>query len=99
MTIQQLYRKADRWIQGDWVTTKRGESLETVNDRGAACFCLDGALHKCYPRARVRRLQKAISTFETGSPAHWRLQGIIAWNDQQGRTIRDVRKVVRLAGV
>lgn len=97
MLIQTLFRKEDRWIQRDMAIDAQRRSVD-VSDPEAVCFCLAGALTRCYPDSTAR--QKAIRKISRvlARTFNWH-GGIIGWNDESVRTITDIRKVVRLAGV
>lgn len=113
MTIQSLFRRPNRWTQGELARDANGDgTIPNWQHKFAkdwtkpVCFCLSGAVDKCYgdapwqTRKRVlRRIREAIACIKGRRPNKWRNESIVGWNDVPGRTIQEIRAVVRAAGV
>ena len=106
MTIETLYRKPNTWTREEMAKDRSGEGCDAT-DSEAVCFCLLGAIDKCYPLSRDRvRVTTALYReirrargLTLRPPQSWKRTEIASWNDSPTRTIREVRKVVRQAGV
>lgn len=107
MKIQTLYRRADAWTRNEYARNALGDSCD-VDASEAMCFCMLGAIDRCYPlqRDRVRVINQVFRTVRKtlglpvrGSDVYSRRLTIASWNDQAGRTIQEIRRVVRMAGV
>lgn len=105
--IRKLFLNARHWTKGAWaryhyvpIATGCATGRYTVDSTSGAavCFCLDGAVQKCYTeRARIpvrARLRQAIrKLFPNGE------LDIIGFNDSKETTFSDIMKVVRAAKV
>lgn len=93
MTVGGIFRQASRWIQGKYSERRNGRE----------CFCMIGALSHVYHGeeydAANKRVKAAIKKLWPGDYSCGRFIGIAQWNDVYGRTIADIRSVVRLARV
>jgi hypothetical protein len=107
-TIEELYSKPARWIQGDEAGRKeKGEFALGLSATGseANCFCLYGAVQHVYREPKeqrdvVNKLALTIRAYTHRLYKNYDSIGVIIhWNDTRGRRIRDIRRVVKLAGV
>ncbi len=83
MKVQELLTR-ETWIQGDFARNKDGKVTHELDD-DAVCFCLWGALTKCYgdEAGKVRdRIYPLIG--------QW---AVFAWNDSV--TWEDVEKLIK----
>jgi len=83
MKVHELLSTRDRWTQG--ALARRSSTLQTAtHDPEAVCWCLAGAIVRCYhkPEEYWPIIKKV--TEELAIPA------IAAWNDRQGRTWKEV---------
>lgn len=105
MKIQTLFRRTSAWTQNEMARDADGLDVDP-RDPDATCFCLSGAIERCYGEATYRergrvdqRIRRAIAVEKGFDPRAWSIVSIIGWNDTPGRTITEIRRVVRLAGV
>ncbi len=99
MTVQSLFKRANRWTQG-----------QLSDGEGASkCYCFIGALEHCYRidtdtatrRQRQRFIQaksRTLSAIQALFP-YRSAYNIAAFNDHPNTTIEDVRAVARRARV
>jgi hypothetical protein len=96
MKLSTLLRAKKNWCQNADARDSKGNSVGVLNP-AAVCFCLSGALNKCYRPAGNRywkaqsKLRNAVQSIGGG--------GIISFNDNAGTTFADIKKVVKLAGI
>lgn len=98
----ELLDKSSKWTKGVNARDKNGKECN-ARQKKAVCFCLNGALNKCYPRSTTREraehaLEEACKELfprRTGK-CGWRH---IAFNDSKATTFADVRKVLKKANV
>lgn len=98
MKVKELLKTEDKWTQGYYARTKTGTFVDATN-RSAVCYCLRGAVEKCYRKAGARieaeaKLRAAIRKFTKGQCLE-----LVTFNDALGRTFEDIKKVVELADV
>ncbi len=102
MTVQSLYRRADRWTQG----------VLTRGHGNTKCYCLIGALEHKYDidgnyssrqyaryKAAKERVRKAINELFGYRSYSGVFHNIADFNDHPNTNIADVRAVVRRARV
>lgn len=85
MKMRELFSDASKWCQG-WFAKTIGGVLCSEFSEKAVCWCLSGAIWKCYPGLDsddVRR--KIVDTIHTDIPY---------WNDAKERTFEDVKALV-----
>lgn len=80
MKVYELLDTPEKWTQSVYAMDSRGRVVEPA-DEAAVCWCLSGALQRCYG--------------ETGSTQYALVADrlpltIPAWNDFMGRTYEDV---------
>ncbi len=98
MTMQELFAKPDSWCQDYLALDAAGK--ETHEDDPEACrWCLIGAFLKCHrdPETRYRlrvKLENEIQSM-TGD----KQDNIVEYNNASERTIKDIRRLVKVAGV
>lgn len=93
MKVSELLVRKENWIQGDNAVDEAGESTN-IDSPSACAWCLEGALSRCYPddddyNEAYKKLLRVIS----------QPRGLVHWNDQPGRTFRQVKAAVEAAGV
>jgi hypothetical protein len=119
MKIKKLFRAKSRWTKGTWSRDKKGVSAgipgADSSESKACCWCLMGALYKCYPPGPKRdEVEKRLLYFITKLfPRRARLR-LVEWqrkkmvpvkttlagfNDSPVTTFEEVKRVVRLADV
>lgn len=90
-----MLKSSKQWMQGAWARTKTGRETSWDN-RYACCWCVDGAIAKCYKSRDARAAARAALRRVVGVEEDWCLWG---WNDTPGRTFAEVRAAVREAGI
>lgn len=85
MKVQDLLTDEGKWIQKSIARDAQGN--RTYFDASdAVCWCLVGALHKCYLNARAQEICGQIFDKLQLAPAEW--------NDAPERTFADVRRLI-----
>lgn len=93
MKVYELLDKPEKWIQGELAKNAKGETtLPTSQD--AVCYCLMGALMKCYGNKSSiipieAKVRKALGEdqFHGGS--------YVNWNDDPQRKYEEVLALVK----
>ncbi len=93
---QELLSDPNKWTKKCYARNERGESVVS-DDESATCWCLYGALNKCYVRGEQwveahKRIENALR-IETGS------ERIVAFNDSEATTHEDLMRVLERADV
>ena len=93
MKVKELLANERHWTQGTFARDAKGQEIGALFPE-AACWCLRGALMRCYG--------------EVG-PAHWQAEnrikevlgnnGIVRFNDDESTTHADVLRVLEAADV
>jgi len=92
MTVAELLSDESKWTNGMFARDARGRSMNP-RDAEASCWCLIGAVLRCYGTnvnrciASLNRLKESIGP------------DVEAWNDAPERTFADVRRVIEEAGI
>jgi hypothetical protein len=95
MKIKELLSTPDRWTQG-WFA-KIGDFPTNVDNPEATCFCLLGALSRCYEE-RAEPIMKIRAAIHELFPEYQKYNTPISlFNDRQ--TYEDIMKVVNHADV
>lgn len=89
--VANLLRYEERWTQ---YTPARNNEKESVlpDSPTATCWCLVGAIYKCYPNQEERYLINKLVFKELGELPH-------RWNDNINRTHDDVLALVTKLGI
>lgn len=86
MTLVELFSQKGTWTQGAEARNINGERVSS-NSTTAVCFCLLGAVNRCYQNKEdYHRVNARLRT---------KLRTIIGWNDHPGRTQHDVYLLCR----
>ena len=88
-TVASLFRYEKRWIQGDYARNIEGLNTN-FGGLNARQWCLAGAIYKVYPFTWSEMMEK-IEKLIRGS--------IIHWNDNPRRTFKQVKALVKKAGI
>lgn len=73
MKVQELLSDRTKWTQNSFARDELDESAP-LNSPDAVCWCLVGALIKCYGGEQATKLQERIS-------AHLKINSVLVWND------------------
>lgn len=89
--MRELFEDEKRWTKGDSAKDITGHWINPLSDE-AVCWCLSGGLRVVYwDSTKLRQVEETLLKLCDGS--------IPAWNDDPARTIDDVRRLVKEAGV
>ena len=90
MKIKELFSDRSKWIQHDMSVDYR-RRFTAPNSNDACCWCLVGAIIKCYPEDLIQqgRVMERIR-LKIGND----YGPIYKWNDAIGRTFEDVKQLV-----
>lgn len=86
MKMHELFTGPEKWTQGTYARTRTGLSIGPECEN-AVCWCIEGALHRCYPNAIdavpiLHRLNNRV------------VADIHVWNDDPTRTFAEVRALL-----
>jgi hypothetical protein len=85
MKVKDLLSSPEKWTQQAYAKTKHGIATSS-SDPDAFCFCLLGAVHKCYSIDEIGYINQKIQR---------NIEGAIAeWNDDPTRTFEEVKQLV-----
>ncbi len=87
MKVRELLNARSRWVQG--TDAEKSDGQETyAKDPDATCWCLLGAIERCYPHEEREDIYDRIVAATKESQ-------ISSWNDSPLRTFEDVQKLVQ----
>ncbi len=86
MKVQELLDKPEKWTQNAYARDEIRRSVH-YEDPFAVCFCLIGAVRKCYPIILER---EAIEAEIDSELKCWGFN----WNDAPERTFEDIKNLV-----
>src|SRR6185369_2434153 len=99
MKVRELLSGPEKWVQGvyakGYVDDNLGDTILRAvepDDPKAHCWCLVGAINKCYPIINDERIR-----IKTKIQAKIWPEGycfIHTWNDESGRTFDEVKALV-----
>ncbi len=88
MKIKELLTESN-WIQGAEAETSKGLKCY-ANNPDATCFCLYGAIIKCYGDNKLDVYEKIIE--ELYLPNYY--GNVIHWNDAPERNFNDIKNLI-----
>ena len=97
MTIQELFSDASKWCKVYYAKDKEGRGTGP-NVVDAVCWCLEGAIRKCYVRSEIQQVKEKLAVAAQQLFPKRRGSSIV-FNDDPETTFEDVRKLVELADV
>ena len=86
MKIHELYTNESKWTKRAEARNSEGDKT-FFDDHEATCFCLFGALFKCYPDNKERR------GIRLRIEARLNFVPITQWNDDPNRTFEEVKQL------
>jgi len=91
MKVRDVFTTPATWIKGMYARDGEGNGIRP-QDPEAKCFCLQGAIRKCYDPAgdfskEYMRVRDLVCTRLGGSD-------IPSWNDADERTFKQVKQLV-----
>ena len=84
MKIYELLDSPDKWTRCNYAKTKDGDYCKS-NSSNACCWCLYGAMLKCYPGDHFLQIKRILES----TLGVW----IETWNDEPERTFEEVRQL------
>lgn len=95
--IKELLAKPESWAQGSLARNRRGEAVGP-SDESACCFCLWGAVVRCYPeRSQYCDVLDALHAAIEARVG--KRLSLVSFNDRSETTHADILAVVERAGV
>jgi hypothetical protein len=93
MKVKELLDSPERWTKGFQARNALGRPA-MANSKQAMCWCLGGAINRCYPTIEHRRvvLDRIFETVPEIVVLH--NDSLAEWNDAPERTFEDVRALV-----
>ena len=88
MTLTELFRDESKWAQGNYAYARNGKVVDPCS-RNAICWCLIGAMHKCY-RGRIDEELAHIARKAIGTVHYATL-----WNDNPNRTFSQIKSAAK----
>lgn len=89
MKIKDLLTDESKWVKGHSATDKEGYAVNPIGEN-AVCWCLIGAMEKCYGRNNALELLrvsiKIVEKIQTNA--------ITTWNDDSKRKFSDIKKLL-----
>ena len=98
MTLQQWFAKPGSWCQHAAARTASGRRVLS-RSRAAVCLCVSGALDRFYRQEDDKQKGAARLLAVIRANYYWDETVISRWNDDPGRTIDEVRRLVKRAKV
>jgi len=83
MKIKEFFSTKEKWTQKTSARDKNGKWV-SINDNNASCWCLFGAINKCYSDEDSRRRVIIKVKSYIGDK-------IASWNDDENRTFEEVK--------
>lgn len=97
MKISELFSEPSRWTQHTYARDAATRRCSARSD-SAVCWCLTGALVKCYG-GDVTRYAEAEDKVRRALTARGEAHYIVEWNDSPLRTFAEVKALVEQADV
>jgi len=101
MKVRQLFSSKEKWSKGGFAIDKSGKTVP-VTSHEAFSWCLEGAIHKCYPGIkgmdkRVHIMAKVRDLIDRKS--YGKHRDIALWNDAPRRTFKQVKAIVEILNI
>lgn len=90
MTVAELLADEKRWTRDLPSRNNEGHSVEVCSE-DAVCWCMLGAIWKCYPLDEIVEIENRLRRVTGVS--------IASWNDEPCRTHAEVLAAVQKAGI
>ena len=84
--MYELLATPDRWTKGYWARTENGAET-SPRDPNAVCWCLSGAVTKCYEDDRISEIWLRLRSKLGKNP--------VTFNDDPATTHEDVLRVLK----
>lgn len=97
MKVCELLSGPEKWTQGVPAMDAAGD-LVLPTDPRACCWCLRGAIERCYKPEWCQAVEAAYIRELYGSSKRKLVECLSVWNDSPQRTFADVRKLLVKVG-
>lgn len=94
MKAWELLSDASKWTQGEPARDIHGRPVD-ADDSEAVCWCLMGALNKCYPGIHIKGLLLTRNITQGGCLQEFSVDVPHEWNDDPVRTFEDVHNFLQ----
>ena len=96
MKPSDVLKLKKNWVKNSYANRQDGSSCSVESDN-AVCWCLVGAIMKCYPhpKTQVEKRLKASSAMKKLFPG--RTNSLLQFNDHKDTKFTDVKKVLKEA--
>lgn len=98
MKIKELYSSPDKWTK-DWFARDKNGDKVPLSDREATCFCLAGAIERCYPATALEVSYRIETYLKNKGELNHNVRTYVQWNDVPSRTFEDVKTLVEALDV
>lgn len=92
MTMQELFAVDGSWTQGELARDNKGNSVCSFSTE-AVQWCLLGATIKCYSKDTV--FGQNHQYLDVFTMLRKKIGSVVNYNNEEGRTIDDIRKLCR----
>jgi hypothetical protein len=98
-TVQELFSKRGRWIKDDDATNSEGHTV-APRSKQATKFCLMGGIEHVYnTKERTKITNKLAKVLDVRGKDKGYEYEIACWNDNNYRTFKEVKELVKKAGI
>lgn len=97
MKIRELFSSPEKWTKGCYARTSGHAQIPPFDPdfQNAACYCLIGAVKRCYsPFQETEIIEKIVKELSICPTPHEEYRGIGDWNDDPARTFEEVKDLV-----
>ncbi len=85
MKVKELLNEPSKWTKGTWARNEKGEPVYE-SDCHAVCWCLIGAIRKCYGSEETEEILKKVRSA-------LKVQSISDWQDRPERNFYEIQKL------
>lgn len=100
--VKDLLDSSNKWTKNHYARDIYGHSVSQFSNY-ATCFCLDGAMQKCYGTKKeyIDISKKVLNYLHTTNKIHEPLthQKIFQWNDKAQTTFKDIKELVQILDI
>ena len=98
VTLQELFVNECYWAKGNYAKNKNGANVGLFDESGS-CWCLLGAIHKCYNRRGEEIVAEIIAKIKIHLKGMGFVGSISSFNDSPETKFEDILKIVQELGV
>ena len=93
MKIRELLCDESKWTKGEFARISKGGDRCAPTSPNATCFCLSGAIIRCYDGPQEQQSIQYIRIREHISK-WFGYDSVAGWNDLPSTTFTDIRKII-----